>query len=363
MRFGVLMKRLYSGVYLKCCCAVFSLFGAASIYAAEQEGVDWSAIIEQQKEAQSVLREKADALVGQMTQKEKINLYSMSSKEITRLDIPAHDWWNEAIHGVARNGIATQFPVSISMASTWDPELILQMADAIGREARGIHNSRENPTGRYEGLTLWSPTMNLARDPRWGRNEETYGEDPFLTSEMAVSYIRGLQGSDPKYYQAVACAKHFIANNSEEDRYTSAPMISERDLRECYMPAFRAAVVDANVQQVMTAYNGINGIPCTVNRWLLTDVLRNEWGFSGTVVTDAGAPTRLFADHHYVENNAEGMTAMLNAGVDVVADFNENYIRYSIPSVIADGRVSEKMFNRAIVQNLTTRTSGVGPNI
>lgn len=230
-------------------CGMFFYAFSATVNHASESTINWTTIIQRQQVSQSIFREKAEALVERMTLADKVSLLSMSSKKIDRFGIPAHDWWNEAVHGVARNGPATQFPVSIAMASTWDPELILRMADAIGQEARGIHNSRGNPSGRYEGLTFWSPTMNLARDPRWGRNEETYGEDPLLTSEVATAYIRGLQGSNPNYYQAIACAKHFIANNSEDDRYQSAPSIGERDLREHYMPAFRAAVEDANVQQ------------------------------------------------------------------------------------------------------------------
>lgn len=355
MEFDVIERRVGVGVFWTCCCTAFYLLGAASVYAAELENADWSKVIKEQKSYQDKLEKKAEKLVQQMTLDEKMSLYVMSSAEIERLEIPAHDWWNEAIHGVARNGEATQFPVSIAMASTWDPDLIIRMSDAIGKEARGIYNSRGNPTDRYAGLTIWSPTLNLARDPRWGRNEETYGEDPLLISEMGTSYILGLQGTDPNYYQAVACAKHFIANNSEYNRFYYSPEISERDLREHYMPAFRSAVEDANVQQFMTAYNGLNNVPCTVNRWLLNDVLRNEWGFSGTVVSDAGAPTYLISQHEYASNNTDAVAGMLHAGVDVVADFNDKIITGYFPEALSEGLVSEEMLDQSIVRNLTTR--------
>lgn len=310
-------------------------------------------IIRQRTEAQAAFRTEAEKLVAQMTLAEKLSLYDMKSDAITRLGIGEHDWWNEALHGVARNGLATQFPQSISMASTWDPQLIRKMSTAIGREARAKHHQEPGRNGRYQGLTIWSPTINLARDPRWGRNEETYGEDPLLTSAMAVAFVKGLQGNHPKYLQAVATVKHFIANNTEHNRYSYRTDISARDLREYYMQPYKAAVQQADVQSVMSAYNGINDVPCSANKWLLTDLLRNAWGFSGTVVTDVGVPARLITEHHYVTNNAEALAAMVTAGVDIASS-----LKSTLPdaeAALTNGLMTTDEFDRAIVQNLTTR--------
>ena len=290
-----------------------------------------------------------------MTVKEKINLYRMDSAPVDRLGVGPHHWWNEALHGVARNGLSTQFPQSISMASTWDPKLIQKMGNAIGQEARARHHEHPGRNGMYQGLTIWSPTINLARDPRWGRNEETYGEDPLLTSEMAISFVKGLQGTDPKYLQAVATVKHFIANNTEHNRYSANPDISERDLREHYMPAYRAAVEEADVQSIMTAYNGFNGVPCSANKWLLTDVLRGEWGFSGTVVTDVSVPSRLRDDHHYTSTVQETLAVMLTSGVDVGCAMRVNFNTSHVEKALEAGLMTMADLDRAIVRNLTTR--------
>jgi len=316
---------------------------------------EWTEVIASQKMSQKEFRNKAAALVSQMTLDEKLSLYLMDSGAIERLGIPQHHWWNEALSGVARNGKATQFPQAIAMASTWDPELILNMADAIGKEARAKHHSIPNQNDQYQGLTIWSPTINMARDPRWGRNEETYGEDPLLTSLMAVSFVRGLQGTDPKYYQAIATVKHFLANNSERYRYFESPPISERALREYYMPAYKAAVQQANVQSVMSAYNGVNGVPMAVNKRLLTDVLRNEWGFSGTVVTDVHSSSRVVQRHRYYDNMRTTLAAILNAGVDVNSDRTTAQVINDLKEAIRIGLTTEEELDRAITQNLTTR--------
>lgn len=298
-------------------------------------------------------REKAAELVAQLTLDEKVSLIPMDSIAVERLNIPEYDWWNEALHGVGRNGIATQFPQSICMASTWNPELIEEMATAIGDEARAKHHANPNPVKRYQGLTIWSPTINLARDPRWGRNEETYGEDPMLTSRMAIAFVRGLQGNHPKYLKTVATIKHFICNNTEYNRHSTRPFIPETYLRNYYMIPYRAAVKEANVQSVMTAYNGINDIPCGVHKWLLTNVLREEWGFSGTIVTDVNVPSLLKNKHEYVETHAEGCAAMLKAGVDVVCEFT--HWGPHIKEAVTEGLLTEADLDKALIQNLSTR--------
>ncbi|WP_200761706.1 beta-glucosidase [Poriferisphaera corsica] len=314
----------------------------------------WEEIFKQRKAFQEKCYENARQLVEQMTLKEKAALFGMDSKSVDRFGISRHHWWNEAIHGVARNGRATQFPVSIAMGSTWDPELIYNMSSAIGQEARAKYHESPGKVRRYEGLTIWSPTINMARDPRWGRNDETYGEDPFLTSEMAVAFVKGIQGTHPEYYQTIATIKHFIANNTEHNREFSSPQIKQSVLRDYYMPAYREAVQKADAQSIMTAYNGVNGVPCTVNEWLLTDVLRNEWGFHGTVVTDVGAPKFLVTRHKYVETYAEAIALMINAGVDLNAMGTDLLYKY-LGHAIERGLITDGAIDRAITQNLTTR--------
>jgi len=265
---------------------------------------------------------RVDDLVSRMTIKEKVSQMSHLAPAIERLEVIAYDpnfdnpyieraitkedsvyrenrpwenlefweggcqaggYWNEAIHGVGRAGLATSFPQCIALGSTWDPELIQKINDASSTEAR-IHN---NVYGKK--LTYWSPTINILRDPRWGRNEESYSEDPYLLSKMAVAFVKGFQGDDPKYLKAVATAKHFVANNSEYNRHTGSSDVSERWLREYYLPAFKAAVTEGGVYSIMTAYNQVNGTPASANSWLLNDILRKEWGFEGFVVSDCGA--------------------------------------------------------------------------
>ncbi|MDF7809456.1 glycoside hydrolase family 3 N-terminal domain-containing protein [Pontiellaceae bacterium B12219] len=304
--------------------------------------------------------QQATELVRQMTLDEKINLIEMENLPIERLNIPGHYWWNEALHGVARRGKATQFPIALSMASTWNPELIHEMATAISDEARALHHadSEEDQTKRYHGLTIWSPVINMARDPRWGRTEESYGEDPYLTAELACGFISGLQGDDPNYLKTVATIKHFVANNTEHNRLRVRPDISERALREYYFPAFRDSIMKEDAQSIMTAYNGINGIPCSANKWLLTDVLRNEWGFTGTVVTDVGVPKHMIKEHKYAKDGAESAAMMIKAGVDVYSgsdtSVSNNERKWALEA-IEQGLLTEEELDQSVIRGLATR--------
>ena len=303
---------------------------------------------------------QAKELVSQMTLEEKVNLIEMTSLPIERLDIPGHHWWNEALHGVARRGEATQFPVPLSMASTWNPPLIKDMTIAISDEARALNNadSAEDKAKRYHGLTLWSPVINMARDPRWGRTEETYGEDPFLTTELACAFVDGLQGDDPNYLKTVATVKHFVVNNTEHNRLYVRPDVSERALREYYFPAYRDVIAREDVESIMTAYNGLNGIPCSANKWLLTDILRDEWGFNGTVVTDVGVPGHMVEKHQYAKDGPEAAAMMITAGVDMysgsdrAAEVNE---REWSKQAVEQGLMKESDLDQAITRNLATR--------
>jgi beta-glucosidase len=297
--------------------------------------------------------QQAAELVGQMTLDEKIQLVEMKSGSVPRLDIPACHWWNEALHGVARRGKATQFPIPLAMASTWNPDLIEAMATAISDEARALHHadSEADQTKMYHGLTLWSPVINMARDPRWGRTEETYGEDPCLTTEMACRFVTGLQGTNPDYLKTVATIKHFVANNTEHNRLEVSPEVSERALREYYFPAYRDTIQRADVESIMSAYNGVNGIPCSANQWLLTDVLRGEWHFNGTVVTDVNVPRWLFMKHLYSKDGVESAALMLKAGVDVYC----NGERLWAKQAVEQGLLTEADLDRAVTQSLATR--------
>jgi beta-glucosidase len=220
-------------------------------------------------------------------------------------------WWNEALHGVARAGRATSFPQSIALGSTWNPDLVQKMMDVSSTEAR-IHN---NVYGKK--LTYWSPTINILRDPRWGRNEESYSEDPYLLSRMAVAFVKGFQGDHPKYFKAIATVKHFVANNSEYNRHTGSADVSERWLREYYLAAFKAAIMEGGAFSVMTAYNAINGVPASANPWLLDDVLRGEWGFQGYIVSDCGAVSDVVNQHKYEIDPEKAVALTTKSGTDL----------------------------------------------
>ncbi|MBN2342512.1 MAG: glycoside hydrolase family 3 C-terminal domain-containing protein, partial [Deltaproteobacteria bacterium] len=289
---------------------------------------------------------RAEALVAQMTIEEKASQMGDKAPAIPRLNIAAHDWWNEALHGVARAGIATVFPQAISMAATFDDELIFDIATVISTEARVKNNIQQKP------LTYWSPTVNLARDPRWGRNEETYGEDPYLASRLAVAFVRGMQGDDPIFLKTVATPKHFIANNIEATRHTGSSDVDERNLREFYMPAFKSAVMEGGAHSVMCAYNRINGVPACANSWLLTDVLRNEWGFDGYVVSDCWAIQDIVDGHHYVETDIEASDVAIAAGTDL--NCGDRY-QADIVEAVALGVISEAEVDEALTRLFTAR--------
>ena len=255
--------------------------------------------------------ERAKNLVSLLTLDEKINQVGHQTLDITRLGVKGYNYWNEALHGVARSGLATSFPSSKAMSSSWDMQLIFDCASATSDEARVYNNTKQ------KGLIYWCPTINMSRDPRWGRDEENYGEDPYLTGRMAVEYIRGMQGDHPKYFKTVATAKHFAANNFEKGRHSTSSDMDARNLREYYLPAFETAVKEGNVRSVMSAYNALNGIPCGANRELLIDILRGEWGFTGFVTSDCGAVEDVYNKHHYVSTPAEASAVSMKNGEDL----------------------------------------------
>src|SRR5881296_3544524 len=228
------------------------------------------------------LEQRVNDLVSRMTLEEKVSQMQDVAPAIPRLSIPAYNWWNEGLHGVARAGNATVFPQAIGLAATWDTDLIHRVADVISTEARAKYNDaiQHGNTSRYYGLTFWSPNINIFRDPRWGRGQETYGEDPYLTSRLGVAFVKGLQGDDPRYLKVVATPKHYAVHSGPEpERHSFDAKADERDLRETYLPAFRATVVEGKAAAVMCAYNRVDGQPCCENTRLLADILRGEWGF------------------------------------------------------------------------------------
>ena len=264
--------------------------------------------------------ERVNDLVSRMTPEEKISQMLHASPEIKRLGIPKYDWWNECLHGVARAGIATVFPQAIGLAATFNDELIFKTAQAISDEGRAKYHKAINQGFResYYGINFWSPNVNIFRDPRWGRGHETYGEDPYLTSRIGVAYVKGIQGDDKKYMKAAACAKHFAVHSGPEAlRHTFDAVVSEKDLRETYLPAFKALVKEAKAESVMGAYNRTLGEPCCASKRLLTDILRNEWGFMGHVVSDCHAIHDIYQHHKYTKTAAEAAALSTKNGCDL----------------------------------------------
>jgi len=290
---------------------------------------------------------RVDDLVSRMTFEEKVSQMQNGASAIPRLEIPEYNWWDECLHGVARNGIATVFPQAIAMAATWDPELIHVEADVISTEARAKHNEAilHNQRGIYKGLTFWSPNINIFRDPRWGRGQETYGEDPHLTSRIAVEFVEGLQGNDPKYLKIVSTPKHYAVHSGPEPlRHEFDAEVSKEDLYDTYLPAFEACITKAGAWSVMGAYNSTLGVPCCASDLLLNEILRKRWGFEGYVVSDCGAIRDIYAGHHYATNVAEASALAVKAGCDLSC--GEEY--ESLVSAVKDGLIDEKTIDNSV---------------
>jgi len=265
------------------------------------------------------LERRVDALIAELTLDEKVSQLTDSSAAIERLGIPAYHWWNEALHGIARAGVATVFPQAIGMAATWNEALIHEIGDTVGTEGRAKYNDAiaAGKHDQYYGLTFWSPNINLFRDPRWGRGQETYGEDPVLTAMLGGAYVRGLQGDDPRYLKVAACAKHFAVHSGPEaTRHHFNVDVDPRDLREFYLYAFRELVRDDGVAGVMSAYNSVDGKPVSINAALLHDILRKEWGFTGYVTSDCGAIDDLIDFYRVARDNPHASALAVAAGVD-----------------------------------------------
>ncbi|WP_414647799.1 glycoside hydrolase family 3 C-terminal domain-containing protein [Dyella sp.] len=298
--------------------------------------------------------QRAADLVSRMTLEEKVSQMQNVAPAIPRLGLPAYDWWNEGLHGVARAGQATVFPQAIGLAATFDTTLMHQVATTISDEARAKYNQfqRQGMHARYEGLTFWSPNINIFRDPRWGRGQETYGEDPFLTSRMGVAFVEGMQGDDPKYRKLDATAKHFVVHSgpeSERHRFDVHP--SERDLYETYLPAFQALVQEAKVDAVMGAYNRVDGESASANPRLLQDILRKQWGFNGYTVSDCDAVEDIYKQHKIVPTAELAAALAVKSGMDL----NCGTTYAALTQAVHDGLVSESDIDTALMQLMTAR--------
>lgn len=292
------------------------------------------------------IEKRVDNLVSQLTIGEKIDQLLYEAPAIERLGVPKYNWWNECLHGVARAGYATVFPQSISIAASWNKSLIYDVASAISDEARAKHHEfvRRGERGIYQGLTFWSPNINIFRDPRWGRGHETYGEDPYLTGEMGKEFVLGLQGDDPDYLKVVATAKHYAVHSGPEPlRHGFDVNVSERDLRETYLPAFRALVMDGGVYSVMGAYNRFRGEACCASPFLF-NILRNEWGFNGYIVSDCGAIDDIWQYHQITPDAASAAALSVKAGCDL----NCGSTYKALHGAVEKGLISEQEIDVAV---------------
>lgn len=298
--------------------------------------------------------ERVNDLVGRMTLDEKISQMQNASEAIPRLGIPEYNWWNECLHGVARNGVATVFPQAIGMAATWDPDLIKKEADVISTEARAKYKEAQlnNERKIYQGLTFWSPNINIFRDPRWGRGQETYGEDPFLTSKIGIAFVQGLQGDDPDYYKVIATAKHYAVHSGPEtERHGFDVDVSDRDLYETYLYAFEQLVKKGGVYSIMGAYNAFRGDPCCMNPFLLEDVLRNKWGFNGYIVSDCGAIMDIVSGHKKLSTLTEASAAAVKAGCDLTCGGEYSYLH----EALENGLITEEQIDVSVKRLMKAR--------
>jgi len=306
------------------------------------------------KDTSLPVEERVRDLVSRMTLEEKVSQMINEAPAIDRLDVPEYNWWNECLHGVARAGIATVFPQAIGLAAMWDADLMHRVAVTISDEARAKHHHaiRNGNRDSYYGLTFWSPNVNIFRDPRWGRGQESYGEDPYLSARLGVEFCKGIQGDDPKYLKAVATPKHYAVHSGPEaDRHHFDAKASVRDMKQTYLPAFKACVQEAKAESVMGAYNRTNGEPCCAGPTLLQKILRDEWGFDGYVVSDCGAISDIYKDHQLVETPEEAAAMAVKAGCDL--NCGDTY-----PALVAaakKGLISEEEIDRALTRLFSAR--------
>jgi len=300
------------------------------------------------------IEERVDDLISRMSLEEKVSQLVNDAPAIPGLDVPKYNWWNECLHGVARAGRATVFPQAIGLAATWDTDHLYKVTTAISDEARAKHHEfvRKGKRGIYQGLTFWSPNINLFRDPRWGRGMETYGEDPYLTGQMAVQFVKGLQGDHPKYLKVIATVKHYAVHSGPEpDRHTFDARINERDLRETYLPHFRTSIMESRAYSVMCAYNRYMGDACCGSDRLLTRILRDEWGFNGYVVSDCGAIRDIWRNHKVVNSSPEAAALAVKSGCDL--NCGNEY--KSLTEAVLKGYITEEQVDVAVKRLFTAR--------
>jgi beta-glucosidase len=306
--------------------------------------------------------QRVDDLISRMTLEEKVSQLMHTAAAIPRLGVPEYNWWNEGLHGVARADYATVFPQAIGMAATFDERLLHQAAEVISTEFRAKYYATLHPDGSsvwYQGLTVWSPNINIFRDPRWGRGQETYGEDPYLTARMGVAYVTGMQGDDPNYLKTLTTSKHFAVHSGPEPtRHTVDVKASLHDMEDTYLPAFRATVMEAKVGSVMCAYNSLNGEPACSNTALLQKYLRKDWGFKGYVVSDCGAVQDIWDGHHYAKSMAAAEADAFKVGTDLVCAWPEDRItanRDALLQAVKQGLLPEADIDHALRLLFTAR--------
>lgn len=303
------------------------------------------------------LEKRVENIISKMMLDEKISQLLNDAIGIERLGIPKYNWWSEGLHGVGFSGVATVFPQAIGLAAGFDLDLMDEVATAIADEGRAKHHEyvRNGERKIFQGLTFWSPNVNIFRDPRWGRGQETYGEDPYLTSRMGITFIKGLQGNDPNYIKLVATPKHYVAYSGlESERHGFNAIVSKKDLWETYFPAFKACIIEGRAHAIMGAYNRVNGVPCCGSKFLLEDVLRQKWGFKGHVVSDCGAIRDIFQFHEVVETSAEAAAMAINAGCDLFCSVGiftkrKKKIRWDwIKGAVEKGLLTENTINKSL---------------
>jgi beta-glucosidase len=306
--------------------------------------------------------ERAADLVDHMTLEEKASQLVNQARAIARLGVPAYDWWSEALHGVAVNG-TTEFPEPIGLAASFDVARIQEMATVIGIEGRIKHVQAERAghSNIFEGLDFWAPNVNIFRDPRWGRGQETYGEDPFLSARLAVAFVSGMQGDDPHYYRVISTPKHFAVHSGPEPtRHFADVDVSKHDQEDTYTPAFRAAVTEGHAGSVMCAYNAINGEPGCANQFLLQHTLRGAWGFQGYVVSDCGAVRDIFGGHRYRPTQPQASAISLERGmdnecIDFLTKVNDDHDYRPYIEAVQQGYLSERAIDTALIRLFTAR--------
>jgi beta-glucosidase len=305
---------------------------------------------------------RVDDLIARMTLEEKVSQLVHTADAIPRLGVPAYNWWNEGLHGVARAGVATVFPQAIGMAASFDAPLIHEIAQVIGIEFRAKYYAERHPDGSsdwFKGLTVWSPNINIFRDPRWGRGQETYGEDPYLTARLGVAFVTGLQGDNPDFLQTVSTPKHFAVHSGPEPtRHAVDVRVTRHDLEDTYLPAFRATVMEAKAQSVMCAYNSLDGQPACANEMLLSEHLRGDWHFQGYVVSDCGAMADIFSGHHFAASLEQAAADAFKAGTDLICGYPPSGVdaeRKAILSAVQQGLLPEQNVDQALRRLLLAR--------